>query len=301
MNSTRSNDLKLYKKKIKILQKLYHYQNGHYDATRHVSIYQEDVLTTEERQQLEQDQWKINDILTVDHDSLIQSIRVWGQHEALSLERATAEFVAAVGGSYPRGMTTLHSTLFAHHVPDHTYESARRLLACGICGFSGNKASADDENWENIASIRYSLYQGRLYNNVIGVYTDLEERIHLPAISPTEEDITIFRNLLQHLDQADEDMTPGSYEKSLTGSKLIKGNAGIRRDILQSLSLVGILPNSQIQMDHTAWTAFEDIIDPEVNLNNTKGRSDMEMPWAGWEGKLGVDWEKAHQLFGVYL
>ena len=301
MKSIPSNDLKLYKKKIKILQKLYHYQNGHYDATRHVSIYQEDVLTTEEGQHLEQDQWKINDILAIDHDFLIKSIRVWGHHESLSLERAVAEFVAAVGGSYPRGMTTLHSTLFAHHVPDHTYRPARRLLACGVCGYSGNTVSSDLENWTNIASIRYSLYHGRLYNNVIGVYTDLEERIHLPSISPTEEDITIFRKLLQHLDQADDDMTSGSYEKSLTASKLIKGNAGTRRDILQSLSFAGILPNTQIQLDHTTWTSFEDIIDPEVNLNNTKGRSDMEMPWAGWEGKLGVNWDKAHQLFGAYL
>lgn len=301
MNPTTSNDLKLYKKKIKILQKLYHYQNGHYDATREVTIYQEDILTAQERQQLQQDQWKINDIIAVDHDSLIQCIRTWGQHEALSLERASAEFVAAVGGSYPRGMTTLHSTLFAHRIPHHTYQPARRLLACGVCGFSEHTATPDHKNWENTASIRYSLYQGRLYNNVIGVYTDLEERILLPAISPTEEDITIFRNLLQHLAQADKDMTPGSYEKSLTGIKLIKGNAGIRRDILQSLSFAGILPNSQIQLDHTTWTSFEDIVDPEMNLNNTQGRSDMEMPWAGWEGQLGVDWEKAHQLFGAYL
>ena len=301
MKPATSNDLKSYKKKLKILQKLYHHQNVHYDTVRHVSIYQENALTTQERQQLEQDHWKYNNILAADHDTLVQCVRTWGRDAALSLARASAEFVAAVGGSYPRGMTTLHSTLFAHHVPDHAYQSARRLRACGICGFSEHEAASDHENWENIAAVRYSLYQGRLYGNLIGVYTDLEERMDLPAIAPTEEDIAVFRNLLQHLDQADEDMTPGLYEKSLTASKLIKGNAGIRRDILQSLSLAGILPNSQIRLDPATWTAFEDITDPEMHLNNTKGRSDMEMPWAAWEGKSGVDWEKAHQLFGAYL
>lgn len=258
-------------------------------------------MTTEERRQLEQDQWKINDIVATDHDSLIQSIRAWGGHEALSLQRASAEFVAAVGGSYPRGMTTLHSTLFAHQVPDHSYQAARRLLACGICGFSLQNVASGHQNCENLATIRYSLYQGRLYRSLIGVYADLQERIDLPARSPSEEDIAIFRNLLLHLDQASEDITPASYEKSLTDSKLIKGNAGSRRDILQYLSLAGILPNSQIALNHAIWTSFEDIADPELYLNNTKGRSDMEMPWAGWSGKSGVDWGKAHQLFGAYL
>lgn len=301
MHAATSNDFKLYKKKLKILQKLYHYQNSRYDATHHVSIYQEEVLAMEERQQLQQDEWKINDILATDHDFLIKRIRAWGGSEALSLQRASAEFVAAVGGSYPRGMTALHSTLFAHQVPEHPCHPARRLLACGICGFSLQNAASGNQNYENLATIRYSLYQGRLYRSLVGVYTDLQERIDLPARSPAKDDIAIFRNLLQHLDQADENMTPASYEKSLAGSKIIKGNAGIRRDILQSLSLAGILRNSRIALSHCIWTPFEDIADPELDLDNTRGRSDMEMPWAGWDAKSGVDWGKAHQLFGAYL
>lgn len=299
MKPATSNNLTFYK--IKILKKLYHHQNAHYDSVRHVSIYQEDGLTTQERQQLEQDQWKANDILAVNHDYLVQCIRSWGQDAALSLARASAEFVAAVGGSYPRGMTALHSTLFAHYVPDHAYQPARRLLACGICGFPEHEAASGHEHCENIAAIRYALYQGRLYGSLIGVYTDLQERMDLPAMSPTAEDIAVFRKLLQHLDQAGHDMTPGSYENSLTASKLIKGNAGMRRDVLQSLSYAGILPNTYVPLDPAIWTAHEDIADPEVPPNNTKGRSDMEMPWAGWHGKLGVDWAKAHQLFGAYL
>lgn len=296
-----TNNNKLYKQKLKILQKLYHYQNSDYDATRQVSIYREEVLTSEESERLQQDHWKINDILSLDHNSLIQSIRTWGKEEQLSLERAVAEFVAAVGGSYPRGMTTLHSTLFAQQVPDHDYQAARRLMACGVCGFSESDATPHHGHWDNIADVRYSLYQGRLYQSVIGVYTDLQERLALPAISPTEEDINIFRNLLHHLDQAHEDETPGSYEKRLTAAKLIKGNAGTRRDILQTLAIAGILPNSQISLNPLTWTSFEDIVDPELNLNNTKGRSDMEMPWAAWEGKLRVNWDQARLLFGAYL
>lgn len=296
-----TNNNKLYKQKLKILQKLYHYQNSDYDATRQVSIYREEVLTPDERERLQQDHWKINDIILIEHNTLIQSIRVWGQNEQLSLKRASAEFIAAVGGSYPRGMTTLHSTLFAQTVPEHDYQPARRLIACGVCGFSTSNVTPHDEHWSNIASIRNSLYQGRLYHSVIGVYTDLQERLTLPAISPTEEDISIFRNLLHHLDQAHEYETPGSYEKLLTAAKLIKGNAGSRRDILQTLAIAGILPNSQISLSPLTWTSFEDIVDPEVNLNNTKGRSDMEMPWAAWQGKLGVNWDQARQLFGAYL
>lgn len=301
MNPIHPNDPKIYKQKLKILQKLYHYQNNDYDHTRQVSIYRADVLTPQELEILEQDHWKINDIIALDHSSLLSSIIALGQNEQLSLARAIAEFIAAVGGSYPRGMTGLHSTIFAQHVPDHDYQPARRLLACSICGFSEQHTTTPNEFWENIAAIRNTLYQGRLYPSMIGVYTDLQERILLPPVFPTEEDINTFRQLLQHVDQASEEETPGSYEKLLTAAKLVKGNAGVRRDILQTLSLTGVLPNSQVPLDPITWTSFEDIVDPELHLNNTKGRSDLEMPWAGWEGKLGVDWDKAHQLFGTYL
>ncbi|MGG4610311.1 hypothetical protein [Providencia sp. Me31A] len=39
----------------------------------------------------------------------------------------------------------------------------------------------------------------------------------------------------------------------------------------------------------------------ESQLNNTKGRSDMEMPWAGWKGNLKINEEKLIEYFNDYL
>lgn len=65
--------------------------------------------------------------------------------------------------------------------------------------------------------------------------------------------------------------------------------------------MVGVLPNTILPLSPDHWTDMEDILNGELQLSNTKGRSDMQMPWAGWKGKLLVDWDKAHQLFGEYI
>ncbi|GIN92677.1 hypothetical protein J6TS1_20590 [Siminovitchia terrae] len=36
----------------------------------------------------------------------------------------------------------------------------------------------------------------------------------------------------------------------------------------------------------------------EEKLQNTKGRSDMEMPWAAWNGELKINWDVTKELFG---
>lgn len=38
----------------------------------------------------------------------------------------------------------------------------------------------------------------------------------------------------------------------------------------------------------------------DIYVNNTRGCSDMEMPWADWKGILKIDEEKVADYFGGY-
>lgn len=77
-------------------------------------------------------------------------------------------------------------------------------------------------------------------------------------------------------------------------------NKGVRRGILNSLAISGVIPNACIKNDFYTWTDFEEMVSHEGKLNNTQGRSDMEMPWAAWKGKLNIDRNVAKKLFGKF-
>jgi hypothetical protein len=287
-------------KLLKALNKLYKYPNYDYDREREVSVYLVDTLSSADRELLEQHHWQANDIEHITHDSVIQSLTSMQANANLSWKMIAAAFVTGVGGSFPRGispMTSYHQML---HTRPHHYEEAERFRFCKVCGFSHN-----DEGWTNASYIRYAVHLGNVYGkSPIGAYVDITEYAQIiknEPLIPSSEDIAVFNRLLRSLAEAPEDETPGKYEKRLTSMKLVKGTAGVRRGILQSLATVGILPNQVLELQADHWSNMEDIVNGELQLNNTRGRSDMEMPWAGWYGGLGVDWDKAKQLFGEWI
>ncbi|WP_152669164.1 hypothetical protein [Paenibacillus sp. DMB20] len=100
------------------------------------------------------------------------------------------------------------------------------------------------------------------------------------------------------LSRSEPDETPGEYEKRLTSEKIMPKNTYVRRGILNSLAVTGVLPNVFVQTHFNAWTDFEDIVSHEEKLANTRGRSDMEMPWAAWKGELKINWDVVEELFG---
>ncbi|PWW43873.1 hypothetical protein [Paenibacillus pabuli] len=285
------------KKCMRVLKKLYLHTNGDYDRAREVMIYQTDTLTAAEQELLTAQGWVANDLELIHHDDILQQLIAIQQNERLSWSTITQAFIASVGGSYPRGISTLASYHMMIHSQMHAYEETEQFLACRVCGFSHS-----DEGWKNLSIIRYALHQGYDYSGTsVGAYADLTEFVTLleqGPIKPTPEDIRTFNQLLYMLDQADAEESPGKFEKRLTAEKLVKGHAGIRRSILQALSRVGVLPNQVLSLNTDHWTNNEHILNGELQLSNTKGRSDMQMPWAGWQGKLGVDWDKARKLFG---
>ncbi|WP_213587736.1 hypothetical protein [Paenibacillus sp. J2TS4] len=75
-------------------------------------------------------------------------------------------------------------------------------------------------------------------------------------------------------------------------------NKYVRRGILNSLAVTGVIPNLFVQTHFSTWTEFEYMASYEDKLPNTKGRSDMEMPWAAWNGELKINRDVTKELFG---
>ncbi|WP_157259622.1 hypothetical protein [Paenibacillus sp. OSY-SE] len=95
--------------------------------------------------------------------------------------------------------------------------------------------------------------------------------------------------------------TPGAYEKRLTSERIIpKSDAGARRSIVTALALGGVLPNRLIETSYHKWVSFADMHNQERTLNMPL-RSDIEMPWAAWQGNLKVNEDMVEDLFGKYM
>ncbi|WP_046216514.1 hypothetical protein [Paenibacillus wulumuqiensis] len=287
-------------KLLKVLKKLYKHPNYTYDADRRISLYRTDTLSSDEQELILQYHWEANALDTFTHDSIHKRLISLQTLPVLSWESAAAAFIAGVGGSFPRGISSLESYHRMIHAAAHPYEQADKFICCGVCGFSAHSAG-----WKNLSYLRYVLHLGNAYgSDSIGALVDLTELAEMmneQPVRPSAEDIAVFRSLLQVLDEAPANETPGQLEKRLTAMKLVKGTAGIRRGILQSLATVGILPNVIVELYPDRWTNKEIIMNGELQLSNTRGRSDMQMPWAGWQGELGLDHNKLQQIFGRWI
>ncbi|MGG4603468.1 hypothetical protein ACLPHM_01615 [Paenalcaligenes sp. Me131] len=284
-------------KLMRVLRKLYKYQNAEYDAERRVSIYNEQILSDKERDILQEHQWQSNAITYfADHDDVIEKLRSLKNSPELTQERILTTFIAGVGGSYLRGRSVLSAWSKLNNIAVHTYLEKPEYRCCWVC------ADHNEPNYLHDSHLQYCLYVGNAYSSTpTYAYLNLAHLLTQPVVAATAEDKHAFLSLIDLLRNAPDDETPGQFEKRLTAAKIIKGDVYTKRGILDSLARLGVIPNQFITLSDRAWTNFGDIVSCENQLKNTKGRSDMEMPWAGWKGRLKVDEAQLQKVFGAYV
>lgn len=282
---------------MRVLRKLYKYENSQYDPERQVSLYSLDILSEKEKSLLSESNWQPNIIERfADHADVISKLNSLKNNPLLTQKRCLDAFVAGVGGSYLRGRSVLGAFHKLQNLPLHNYEENPQYACCWVC------SDKDQQKHINDSYFQYCLYYGNSYTgNPTYAYLNLKHLLTVPLVSPTPADKEIFKQLLDLLRHAPEDETPGKFEKRLNEAKLVSGDKYTKRGILHSLALVGVIPNAYIPLSLDHWANFGDITIAENQLNNTKGRSDMEMPWAGWKGALKIDEKKLMAYFGEYL
>lgn len=282
---------------MRALRKLYKHENSQYDIERGVCVYDETSLSEKEREVLASINWQANHIVCLDsHSDIISKLYHLKNENALSQERCLDAFVAGVGGSYLRGRSVLSAFQKLQTIPQHDYIEKPQLACCWVCSDQNRKMHINDSYFQ------YCLYYGNAYtSNASYAYLNLNHLLTVEPVKPVTEDKVRFNQLLDLLRLASEDETPGRFEKRLAAAKIISGNKYTHRGILHSLALIGVIPNQFIPLSLGNWVDFGEIVSAESQLNNTKGRSDMEMPWAGWKGNLKINEEKLIEYFSDYL
>ena len=282
---------------LRVLKKLYKYDNGEYDSVHSVSIYSNNILSEKEKSILIDYDWKENKIISfTNHDDVLKKLLSLKEAPALSKKRCLDSFVAGVGGSYLRGHSVLSAWHHLNSLPFHGYEEKKQFKCCWICEGYNDPKNINDSQFQ------YCLYLGNSYSsNPMYAYLNLQHLIDIQPVVPTESDCSTLEKLFDLLRTSPGNETPGRFEKRLSESKIISGDRYTKRGILDSLTRVGVIPNQFISLSSKSWASFGDVAMLGRDLKNTQGRSDMEMPWAGWLGSLKIDEEKVSELFGEYI
>src|SRR5699024_712986 len=114
---------------MRVLRKLYKYENSQYDPERKVSLYQLDILSDKE-----------------------QTLLSYATHK-----RYLDAFIAGVGGSYLRGRSVLGAFHKLQNLPLHDYEEKPQYACCWIC------SDGDQQKHINDSYFQYCLYYGNSY------------------------------------------------------------------------------------------------------------------------------------------
>lgn len=280
---------------LRILRKLYRWENRYYGENQE-TMYSDKILSEKEKVLLSEYGWKINDIEHFSgHEETLEKLYSLKGNHLLSERRCMEAFIAGVGGSYLRGRSVLSAWACLNTIPLHAYREREEYRCCWVCG------EQDREETINSSHFQYILHLGNAFSSSPQyAYLNLKYLLDQPEISPTPEDVEIFSKLLDLLRTSPVDETPGKCEKRIQGAKLLPASMHVR-GILHSLAMIGVVPNRFLSLTKDSWSDWGEITICARQLHNTRGRSDMDMPWAGWNGSLKINEEIADEVFGKYL
>ena len=277
------------KKLIGILKKVYHHENGFYnsDLDRHEHIIP-DSVSSEEMNALIDNGFKPNDFETFEHDSSLERLLQLKENAKLTLDFATAMFLKGLTGEFPRGRQTLMSYIYIQNLYQHEFEGKD---SCEISGLPKKKTIDKTHQL-------YTYYLGHSWNEVpVNFLIELEEILEYEKPKVMPEDKNKLLELLSLISESDSNETPSKLEKRIAKSKVLpKTDKYKRYGILLTLSECGILPNEFISPTYDKFSTRKEIWKASENLTISH-RSDIVLPFGGWKGENGVNYERYEEIF----
>lgn len=262
-----------------------------FDCKTKTTHYATNNLTSTEQTYLAESGYNVNEIIHLTHNQCIEKYKVILQNENITLEHCLSAFICGFE-SFPRGRQPILSYLFAKAVPIHEFTDEG---CCPVCSIKNN-------NWIHCGEEIFRLYHGYSWNEGWDTYVlDLEEFSQLLPCKPTENDINIFRAVIECIRNASAEETPSQLEQRLRKAKIIPCYEKYRvRGQLITLAELGIMPNMYIKPLYDGFTAFKE----RCNISHKgKGcvRSDIVLPLSGWRGSNPINEERLNDLFGNIL
>ncbi|WP_370409029.1 hypothetical protein [Tenacibaculum dicentrarchi] len=271
-------DLKEKNKAIGILKKVYHHTNSDYETDYGDIVgYKTDFITENQWEILNRNNLTPNKIETYTHDSLVSEFLKLKTNKKLTFEFSKSLFLKGLTGEFPRYRQTLISYLYLQDIKKHNYTSSKEYSGCTIC-------CLPEKTTEDITHNLFTYYLGHSWNESPKDFvSELEDILQYQKPEINDNDKQNLIKLLVSINNASENETPGQLEKRIGKEKLLpKTDKYKRYGILQTLAILEILPSRK-------------------ELDNQPSRSDIVLPLAGWKGKLGVNFEKAEEIFEITM
>jgi len=277
------------KKTLALLKAVYANENAKYNlAEDRLEHLVPDAVTRADLDLLTARGLAPNNFETFEHDSSLERLLALKHAKKLTLDFAASLFLKGLAGEIPRARQTLLSFLYLKHLSAHQFTGDD---SCTICGLPLKET-------EDKTHTLYTYYLGHSWNeSLLNCLIELEEIIQYDKPAITNADRTKLAQLLNFIEQADADETPGKLEKRIAAAKLLEQTDKYKRyGILQTLAECGILPNELVAPKYDTFTTHAQWLAAGEKLT-TSHRSDIVLPLGGWKGKLGVNRKRAEEIF----
>jgi len=234
------------KRAKKILFQTY-WKNGWIDRAKR-SISQEDFLYAKEK-------GLMFDLLTISHDECIAKITTLATE--ISQDKITRAFIASLSTRRLDWRSGLASWFIAKQLPPHMYTPVvsgtsydksgaytHKNYTCSVCkdlkyGVNGSEHYQDtDLNVLNFERIKWG---GVRHGQLIYTMFDLEQFQKEDIPEPNNDDINIFRNILQLIESSNPKDHPGKLRDRMSDLTELKSNKGELSTLIEILACIGVL------------------------------------------------------------
>ncbi|MBW8245056.1 hypothetical protein K1F50_19785 [Muricauda oceani] len=289
----------LNKELIKVLSKIYRYENSKYDPEKKIDVYRHtDQLAPQQQEHLEASNFEPNRITKYEHNEVVNELKNIIENHNLEYMVSNL-FIKAVGAGFNRGIQPIFSYYFAKNMPLHDFKpcSANVLEQNNVCRVCG----IQDTVWSNDSKNLYDLYIGYCrFGGYSEILLDLKEILTFEGVIATDDEKNTFLEVLDIIEKAPRDETPSGLLKRLSKERCLPKSNNISRTwIVKCMAELGILRNSY-DNDYSIMNAFvpyEQKLEWELNIHKSSlPRADVEFPISSWQGELGINRALANKI-----
>lgn len=225
------------------------------------------------------------DPLALTHDEAI-----WQLREAagrVTPRQAADAFLGSLSTRRLDQRSALGSHAFARHLQPHEWAAERE--SCPLCGLHGRRGTHD----LNVLNFGRWKWGGVRHTDPVYAWLDLSLFLAGHPPSPTDNDVRIFRELIERIAAAPASTTSSTLHTLLAPA--LKSNKAERDQLVAILGLCGVLRTP-------AHPSFSERFVPAAERSLPSRRFvDMAYPACWWTGSDGLDRDALQAFFGHVL
>ena len=204
------------------------------------------------------------DTVTISHDECLSRLK--NAALKIDIKVLTSAFLYSLSTKQVFLRSAISSFSYAQRIENHKFEHhpdtrySPMTYSCSICEKYGATGNKDYENEDfNVLNFERIKWGGIRYCDIIYCMFDLEQFTKYDNFSPTEEDIILFKNILQTIEGCDKKDGPTQLREKLKG--VFPSTKDERDQVIEILAELGILKPKElrpIRGPRNDWSGAED-------------------------------------------